>query len=305
MYNEEIKKKLSPNVLLIAYDLARTFGNSLIRLLKLCSWLSIDVVLGAMICNYIILQIMQISPVPWIQIYILGITVWAIYLLDHLWDIKKTTALWMSERRMFFCQNQKILAYFTFFLFMVALVTSMLFLHFKIICFGLCTGALVILYFYLVHIYKRKWHSKEVVVSLLYSVGVWGSAALSTENIKMMHLVLWILFGLIAFINLIIFSWYELEEDRKTKQSSFVLGNGEESVKKILYTLFGCILILGGFAQLFATDPLIKRWLMIQWLMVVILFCLMLFPMYFKNNDSYRWIGDGIFCLPLILNFID
>ncbi|WP_332911644.1 hypothetical protein [Algoriphagus boritolerans] len=86
--------------------------NLLQNLLRYLSWLSIDVVLGAMAGMLFFEKLFRVS-LHWPAYALLALAVWSIYTLDHLLDIRKKTTPF-SDRRTFHLKNWKILIFFLF-----------------------------------------------------------------------------------------------------------------------------------------------------------------------------------------------
>lgn len=278
---------------------------SISKLGQIFSWLSLDVVLGAMVCNIMVFKLMNINPVPWIQNIILGFTVWLIYLLDHLWDVRSYLEKPKIERRLFFYNNFKALSSLAVLLLIGIFVCSILFLPLITIYFGIITAIFVCFYLILVHfgnyMISRNWFHKEVLVGILYGIGIWGSAAVLSTKIELEHYLLAVNFILVAFLNLIIFSMYEFEEDIQREQYSIVQFMGKIIARKAILLIIILIVLIGGLIMLISQQRPVQNWVFLEWTMASILFCLALFPNYFKNNNTYRFLGDGVFILPAIL----
>ncbi|MDQ3534265.1 MAG: hypothetical protein M3421_01395 [Bacteroidota bacterium] len=275
------------------------------KIALILGWLSLDVVLGSIVCNVMVFHLLKISTIPWIQVSLLGSTVWLIYILDHLWDAKKIQTPQISLRRKFFYQYYdriKVLAYILFFL---IAIFSFLLLPAIIFYFGLLLASFVSIYLLIVHYFEvknfQRWFHKEIFVSLLYGMGIWGSAAIISPKVEFEHGFLGLIFIFIALQNLIIFSYYEKEEDILQNQISIVQVIGKKAITLGVIILLVMIFILGIITLKISNDALVHHWVLIEWAMALILFCLLIFTAFFKKHAAYRWIGDGVFILPAIL----
>lgn len=306
-------KEQTHNIAITDSDIHKINGKSsfgsLSKYIQISCWLSLDVVFGAMLCNVMVFKLMHISQIPWIQISVFGATVWVIYLFDHLWDVKNLSIKPKIERRLFFYNNFNIIGLLVILLLLITFITSILFLPTKTIYFGTFTGLFVAFYLIIVHLkgslLLQKWFHKEVLVGILYGVGVWGSAMIFADRIEMEHFLLLTNFILVAFLNLLIFSFYEIEEDIQQEQISMVLFMGKNTSKKTFLILLILIMILGGIIISISQQRDVQNWVFLEWSMASILFLLTLFPDYFKKNDAYRILGDGVFILPGILWFFN
>ena len=78
------------------------------RLQQLFSWLSIDVVFGAMASMYFFQELFHVQ-LEWPIFVLLGLAVWTIYILDHLLDARQSKGS-SSSRRVFYRQNKLVLS---------------------------------------------------------------------------------------------------------------------------------------------------------------------------------------------------
>lgn len=275
------------------------------KLGQIYSWLSLDVVIGAMVCNIMVFKLIHFNQIPWIQNVILGATVWAIYLLDHLWDVNGLSDKPTVKRRLFFYNNFKYILALAILLLAGIFVCSLFFLPIVTIKFGIVTGVLVLFYLAFVHLNTHKksknWFHKEILVGVLYGLGIWGSAAILSPNIEIEHYLLAVNFVFVAFLNLLIFSLYEIDEDLQQEQLSIVQSLGKDVSKKIIFGLAFFIFLLGILILIISQQKIVQNWVFLEWIMASVLLILILFPAYFKINETYRFIGDGVFILPAIL----
>src|SRR5687768_8504516 len=82
---------------------------------------------------------------------------------------------------------------------------------------------------------------KELFVAALYTTGVLlPSVAVTNSSLTLFHIVLMLQFGALAFTNLLMFSWFDSEQDNKHKQHSFVTALG----KRVAFTFIWILLML-------------------------------------------------------------
>lgn len=138
---------------------------------------------------------------------------------------------------------------------------------------------------------------KEFVVAPLYVAGVLLPAMSLATIVPSTHeLMLIAFFTVTAFINLVLFSWYDWMRDLTDRQHSLVTFFGRSLAKKILLLLF--------LLQLtFTIDLLVNSTYQTEALILasmnVALLMLVLFPDKFSGDDFYRVIGDAVFIFPL------
>jgi len=80
----------------------------LLRLKLLFSWLSLDVVFGALASMYFFQELVHVQ-LEWPIFVLLGLAVWTIYSLDHLLDARQSKGS-NSPRRVFYRQNKLVLS---------------------------------------------------------------------------------------------------------------------------------------------------------------------------------------------------
>jgi 1,4-dihydroxy-2-naphthoate octaprenyltransferase len=139
---------------------------------------------------------------------------------------------------------------------------------------------------------------KEPAGAILYTSGVLLPSLTSTENsLSFFSLSLIFQFFITALINLILFSWFDFERDKKDQRSSLITTVGYQSGKILLAGLFiiqaGITLVL----FIFSPRPTVIVVLLLMNLMLLMIF---IFAPYFSLQERYRYAGDAIFFLPFL-----
>ncbi|MEK6780858.1 MAG: hypothetical protein AABY93_04095 [Bacteroidota bacterium] len=254
--------------------------------------LSIDVALGTIICATFFSHILHVQPSP-VELASLGITVWIIYTVDHLLDVRKLKHEASSLRHRFHQKNFSRLS--------IALMLSIavdflliLLLRRPVVYWGIGLTLLVVVYLF----FQQKLIAiKEIVISILYAAGVLlPSISMREEFLSMNEILLVLFFWLIALNNLFLFSWYEWKQDIRDSHQSFVTFFGRNPTRIILVVLFGLQIAL--FIELM-TISLYRKEAAILELMNLILVVLFLYPEKLFPRELYRLLGDGVFLFPL------
>lgn len=256
---------------------------------RLVNLLSLDVAAGAMITSlFFATQLM--APVRIQGIVALGLTVWVIYTADRLIDIRQLKQPAASERHRFHQQYRKLLWVLVS---MVSLAVCLLimFIRPSVIIGGLALTPIIALYLLL----QKKLPIKELAVAVLYTLGVllpaWPG---SWEVVQDNAILIGELFS-IALANLLLFAWFETEQDTLMGQSSLVTRVGEKAVTTMLYLLIGSGIVVTG-TNAVLINPV--HWIFFcMWLVLAFLYY---FKTYFKENERYRIFGDAIFYLPIL-----
>ncbi|MES2516835.1 MAG: hypothetical protein V4585_01935 [Bacteroidota bacterium] len=269
------------------------------RLLKIWHLLSLDVVLGAMICNIMFWKLsVDSSHIPIPVVTILGFSVWIVYILDRFFDNKKTSQS-STERHTFHKKHAKTLWICIGFstLFCVCLL---FFIPFKIFLLGIVTSFLTATYLFFISKVSAQnplQHYKEPITALVYVIGVFGTAIL--EKLTFWNIIIGLIFLLIAFQNLLLFSLSEFKQNPAchTLASNF----GVKKSNNIITIITILVILIGTYSRYFSVVEYQEKVFSVEILMSTILLTINLLDSFFLTNDRYRWVGDGIFLLPLFI----
>jgi hypothetical protein len=263
----------------------------LLELYRLLNILSLDVAAGAVTSALFFAKLLNVRILPY-GLIALALTVWIIYTVDHLRDAVSISYQASSRRHRFHQQHFKLLIV----VLGIAVVADSIVIFFMrkpVLEWGLMLGIIVILYL-IVQRYLRV--LKELFVAILYTCGVLlPSLSITSLEMNYIHAALIIQFTLIAWINLLIFSWFDYEQDLMDKQISFATISGKRLTTGLIWVLSIVQLLVG-----------ILYWKKDVYYMSAILFGLMnivLLLIFWKfnrshKNDSFRLLGDAVFYIP-------
>ncbi len=270
--------------------------------LKILHYLSLDVVVGAMVSSWMFWKLPLGSGVsPKLALPALGLATWFIYLADRLLDIRDPGKALATARHRFFYQHQYNIQILTIACGLSGLIISF-FLPASVLLPGLIIAISMAGYFFLInrtlHLTRFFILTKELAVSVIYPAAV---AGIPLYNRSSIHLSDWILLGfftLLTFQNLLTFSWFEYREESESPNIIRLLGNrtAGKIIRGISLTLlFFSIFLFGGNAG-YTTA---MAWLLTT--MSLTLSFMTALPDYFQHQERYRWVGDMIFIYPLLL----
>ena len=181
----------------------------------LFSWLSLDVVIGAMASLYFFQELLHVS-LDWPAFVLLGFAVWTIYNLDHLLDARKITNT-SSPRRAFHRKYQVILGVGILIAVLLGLAGAFFWMG-----WGKEFQLTLILAF---SMFGCRWAIqkfgpvllKEVSIALFYVVGTIWLPLLRAEaaDLSWAVLIFAALFFVMALLNLWMLSFLDREEDRQ------------------------------------------------------------------------------------------
>ncbi|HEX7013962.1 MAG TPA: hypothetical protein VF191_00525 [Cyclobacteriaceae bacterium] len=264
-----------------------------LKIYRLLNSLSIDVAAGAVVCAMFLAEVLRSRPgSP--ALMMLGLTVWIIYSSDHLLDARRITTEAATYRHSFYQRHFGIMVVIT-----AAAVVADCILAMRIrpavFQAGLILAAPVAVYL----VAQRFFVSvKELLGAILYTAGVSLPAYIfmGDRSVTVTQGGFVVAFFLIAWANLLVFSYFDCESDMKNAQTSFATRWGLQATRWAIFAVIGAGLILCGYL-LFAAMALPA---LILLTMNLVLFVLMSYPGYFSRGDRFRMVGDSMFLIPLV-----
>ncbi len=251
--------------------------------------LSLDIVFGAIFSALYFSDLLEVHILPY-GLIALGLTVWIVYTADHLKDaftIKHTAA---SDRHRYHQEHFKPL-----FIAMVIAITMdciiILFMREPVLKWGIVLAVIVCLYL-LVHRYLKI--LKELFVAALYTLGVLlPSISVSRKIISEPELLIFVMFGISAWVNLLLFSWFDRNDDENDDQQSFTTLSGER------FTYFTIVGLTIFNIVLFIVILLLERLVVpaIIPIMMTLTLCGLMF-IHHSAGKYFRILGDAVFYLP-------
>ncbi len=265
--------------------------NEVIKFYRLSNLLSLDVASGAVIGSIFFSKIYEV-PVSYPSLISLGLTVWIIYTADRLLDVQDVEGDAASGRHRFHQRNQKKLKYGVL-MATFADVSLISFIPTEVIRHGMFLLGVVVVYIVL----RRKLHiSKELLVAILYTAGLLLPAWPEDQMILIQYLPI-LVFFLIAFTNLIIFSWYEKENDLKEKQDSIATLVDETSIR---FMIIGLVVVSFSISLYLFFITAYHFIGLVFIAMIMILLMIFKCKKYFTPSEYYRLVGDAVFLFPII-----
>lgn len=273
------------------------------KLLTLIQNLSLDVTAGAIISSLYVAKLFGVRlEIP--MLVGLGVAIWLIYTVDHLFDAKNGNRNSTNGRHAFHQKYFKPMVYVAIMVFLIG-AFNLYYLPWVTTKLGLVLAFLVLVYIGSLHLLKLKktWH-KEVLAAIIYSFGIFVAPLSILENWDFFVFYVFLVFFIIVVINLFVFPIFEYENDRSNNIQSIATLYGKAFVRKLttIILAFNVLLIVCGMVYL---NPVMTgaRWLDSEYIlfsMTLVLALLLKFPAFFQRNDRYRFVGDGIFFFPLV-----
>ena len=271
---------------------------------QLFSILSIDVVIGTLIGAAFSSRLLGVHPDVWFYV-ILALSVWILYTSDHLVDARRLKGKAHTQRHLFHHSNFKVLSLLVFVLAIVDCLLVFIKLPQQIIFAGFILFIITSVYFGALSMLKSRKSfllQKEFIVALVYTAGVWiGPLALRNYKLLNYEILFLISFFLIVWSVVLLYSLIEYPEDRLDGHHTLATRIGVRSAQRFIY---GVLLLVAMVSiSMIAVNPLEfeLRTARLFLVMALIAGLMNTFPEFFKYNYRYRYIGEMIFWLPVLL----
>jgi len=251
---------------------------------------------GAFACN-----ILDIDANIWWYM-ILALSVWVMYTADHILDAwRGKNALTILRHRFHYTYRQVIIP-----IWIIVALSSVLLGFYKleneIIFLGLALGLCIMTYFAVIYFNRENrpyFLQKELFIAIIYITGIWMAPMVWYSDIPNGIIIIIIVnLVLLGWVEGIIISWFEIDEDIADNHVSFTVLFGKENTLKFTILLLLIVLFLSIAGLIMATNLIIRAAFVIELLMVLSLAIIILFPHKFKHHQLYRYVGYAVFLLP-------
>ncbi len=261
--------------------------------------MSIDVAIGGVIMSASIAKLWDVD-MPIVVYIALFLCIWMIYTLDHLLDAKKAKEIPTMKRHKFHQQYGTILFYVLFMTAMTSL-SVLFFLPPQILLYGGITAGIIAGYFLLTW-WLKVFVAKEILIAVLYSSGVCLAPMVLQSEFSLNQLFIYVQVALVAFNNLLLFSFYDSEDDLKDGYSSWATINGALQTKRFLtfsmivsLMIIVLMLILGGESEAYFVFQISL------FFMILVLGALFIGVRKLQSEYWFRLLGDGVFMFPGVM----
>ncbi len=264
------------------------------------SWLSVDVAFGAL-AGMLFFEKLFRAQVQWPAYVLLAMAVWSIYTLDHLLDVRKKDLL-LSPRRAFHQANRKILMSSLALIVPFGLIGAYWWFGWgKELQLTLILGLLILVSKVLIGKVGPGW-MKELSIAIFYVIGIAWLPLLRADGMEQWQTFIFLpgYMG-IAFLNLLMLSFLDQDEDRKEGffSAAWTL---PPSVLVLWIRRLAFVLIFISLAA-FVLLPSFFR----PFVCMVLLIALVHYLTFFHGNldpEQRRMRMEASFSLPLLLFFI-
>jgi len=266
---------------------------------------SLDVVLGGVIGALFVARYMGVQ-LDFFLVAELILTIWLIYTFDHLIDSGSGFYDVITFRHKL--HKKYSVTIWGVWGFALVVAFSLLFKIPKVsLWMGMVLVFFVVLYFISLKLLEDgKIYHKEITAAVVYATGIFLAPVSLYHGVWSLDIwVLFLEFVLLAFVNLLIFSLYEREEDQISGFHSLVKAIGESKART-----FSQVILVGLLAgsMIFALFNRVQNSIFVSQLIIfamsMMLILILVLPKFFERKDRYRTTGDLVFFTPAIFLFI-
>jgi len=274
------------------------------RLFKIFQYLSLDVVGGSLCVASMSVKLLNIIPNP-IWWLILALSVWIIYSVDHILDSLKNKSKSQILRHKFFFNNRKWLIPLVIAITFINFLLVITYLKYEIVISGIVLTTIIFVYFFALNTLGRHYRAyipKELIIAGIYVVGIFLAPLIWYGSIPPPEvLFIIIVLIIIVFMEGIMISYFDYEQDIADGHVSFTTRHGKEKIIRYLRLLSVLIEISLIIAIIRTNSDIIFASIMVLLLMNFFIGMIQLIPNNVVVKKFHRIIGEAIFYLPVIV----
>ena len=276
------------------------------KIIALIENLSLHVVAGSICSALFASAVLQVNlPLWWL--FSLGLAVWSVYTLDHLFDARLNSGRLKNLRHQFHERHFKTLVLL---LLLTSLTGLVIFSRFATLQMWLAAGLLAV--FAVMHIVSvnaaslsnKIWLQKEVQIALIYSIGVWlGPLQYKETSIDIQVLMVFASFTLLVWWETSFIAFDELETDLKQQNTTLATRLGIQKTRKLLLSTL-VLQLLFTSVLLFLSDGAAAKVFFVLIMMGLVFAFLFIYRNNLSKSGLLHFAGEMVFCLPLVFYLI-
>ena len=174
------------------------------------------------------------------------------------------------------------------------------FLPKNVFYFGIILSLIILFYFFYLQKTPKTGnylYFKEIFTAAIYSICIIGSAFTTKSNLDFFDYLIGFNFFLLVHQSILMFSFYEVNEKSDVKNLAKKLGE-----KYCTFSIIGVAVFI-VLCNFFVSNTFIHKVLIIESLMAFCTILIFVFQVKLSKNQHYRWLGEMVFWLPLLLIF--
>ena len=267
------------------------------KLYRRFHFLSLDIVAGALASSCLAARLLGSNP-GWAWWLTLALTVWLLYMGDHVLDAWRHRKKSDRELHHFIFRNRSILLYAMGVIAIVDILLIFNSLDRAFLKYALTLAGLVLAFYAMRHLFKKNRILKipgEAFVLILYMAGTWLGPIVSRQvEFGSPDALIALIFAAVLLMNLGVISLYDIQLDTRLGIASLAHTLGRNTTRKTLVVTGISVYLLSVLQFLvFGLDQYSQFALILSGMATILLMVLFL-PSYFRKNEYYRWTADAV-----------
>ncbi len=267
------------------------------KLYRRFHFLSLDIVAGALASSCLAARLLGSNP-GWAWWLTLALTVWLLYMGDHVLDAWRHRKKSDRELHHFIFRNRSILLYAMGVIAIVDILLIFNSLDRAFLKYALTLAGLVLLFYAMRHLFKKNrifFIPGEAFVLILYMAGTWLGPIVSRQvEFGSPDALIALIFAAVLLMNLGVISLYDIQLDTRLGIASLAHTLGRNTTRKTLVVTGISVYLLSVLQFLvFGLDQYSQFALILSGMATILLIVLFL-PSYFRKNEYYRWTADAV-----------
>jgi hypothetical protein len=271
-------------------------------------FLSLDIVAGALASSCLAARLLGSNP-GWAWWLTLALTVWLLYMGDHVLDAWRHRKKSDRELHHFIFRNRSILLYAMGIVAIVDILLIFNSLDRAFLKYGFTLAGLVLAFYAMRHLFKKNRILKipgESFVLILYMAGTWlGPIVSKGVEFGSPDALIALIFAAVLLMNLGVISLYDIQLDSRLGIASLAHSLGRNTTRKMLVVIGISVYLLSVLQFLvFGLDGHTQFALILSGMATILLMVLFL-PSYFRKNEYYRWTADAVLWMGFLTLLIN
>ena len=273
------------------------------KLYRYLHFLSIDIVLGALASSCFAARLFGSNPgtIWWIT---LALTVWLLYIADHMLDAWKHRKNIERDLHYFMMKNRKTLVWSMGVVTVVNILLIFNLLDQELMKYALFLAGLVLLFYAMRHVSKKNRILKvpgEFFVMILYMAGTWLGPAVAMEgDFEAGHGMIALIFLGVLLMNLGVISLYDIKLDSRMGIASLANLLGIKRTKNLLLGTAIAIYLVSLLQFLVFGMDRYSQYALILTGMTTILLLVLYYPSRFRKKDYFRLAVDAVLYMDFL-----
>lgn len=267
------------------------------RIYRVFNLANLDIALGSVAIAYWLCKMLRVD-VHAVYFICLGLTVWNIYILDQLYDVRKKKAV--SQRRLFYKKYWK--PFLVVFIINAVIAITLFVVNFepRVLLYALPAFLLSVLYTILNWMLQRSggaFYLKEVIIALGYTAGVVTipfafGIPVNLQSLSAITAIFWL-----ALWNVVCLAYFEAKQNKIERQTALSQWMNKINIKIVAIVCY--LLVILCFGIYLTSTPDMYHYL-ICGAMLIYMALPLAFATFFKKDERYRRFIDQVFLLSAI-----